>query len=90
MAVSRCVAPTVPLLPFGSLLLTLILDYPQACLFGAEEFSLRDMMRSGASDEDLLSVIKLAVQKKHKALGGNKDMYGIAEGNNRPMITIGG
>ena len=63
---------------------------PQACLFGAEEFSLRDAMRAGATDEELLEVVGRAVAGKHAVLGGNGDMYGIAANKNRPMITIGG
>lgn len=62
----------------------------QACLFGAEEFSLRDAMRAGATDEELLEVVGRAVAGKHAVLGGNGDMYGIAANKNRPMITIGG
>ena len=62
----------------------------QACLFGSDEFSLRDAMRAGATDDELLDIIGVAVQKKHAVLGGNGDMYGIAANSNRPMITIGG
>jgi cyclic pyranopterin phosphate synthase len=31
-----------------------------------------------------------ALSKKKFALGGHDDMYAIAEGDNRPMILIGG
>lgn len=57
------------------------------CLFGNEEVSLRDAMRSGSSDSDLLQVIQAAVTKKKPSHGG---MYNIAKGENRPMILIGG
>ncbi|KAJ9063084.1 hypothetical protein DSO57_1004013 [Entomophthora muscae] len=36
----------------------------KACLFGAAEVSLRDMMRGGSSDEDLLAMISAVVKKK--------------------------
>ena len=62
----------------------------QVCLFGNEEVSLRDTLRSGASDTDLARVIAAAVGNKKRALGGNGDMYGIAGAKNRPMILIGG
>ena len=62
----------------------------QACLFGSEEFSLRDAMRGGATDAELLEIVRVAVKGKHAVLGGNGDMYGIAANKNRPMITIGG
>ena len=39
---------------------------------------------------ELDGLIRHAVQKKHYSLGGHSDMYGIAEGANRPMILIGG
>ena len=62
----------------------------QACLFGAEELSLRDAMREGATDEELLAIVAKAVQGKHAVLGGHGDMYGVAANTSRPMITIGG
>jgi cyclic pyranopterin phosphate synthase len=57
------------------------------CLFGKEEVSLRDVMRGGATDEQLLEVIRAAVLKKKPSHGG---MYTIAQSENRPMILIGG
>uniref|UniRef100_A0A7S1CNV5 GTP 3',8-cyclase n=1 Tax=Bicosoecida sp. CB-2014 TaxID=1486930 RepID=A0A7S1CNV5_9STRA len=62
----------------------------KVCLFGTEEVSLRDAMRAGASDAQLLDIVGAAVGKKHFKLGGNADMYEIASGDNRPMILIGG
>ena len=62
----------------------------KVCLFGTDEVSLLKPMREGASDSDLLELIGAAVFKKHAALGGNGDMYGIAASSNRPMIRIGG
>jgi len=60
------------------------------CLFGSGEVSLRDAMRAGASDSDLLKIVGAAVMKKHAKHGGLGDMYGIAKSENRAMIRIGG
>jgi molybdenum cofactor biosynthesis protein A len=62
----------------------------KACLFGNDEVPLRDAMRDGASDEELTALIARAVHRKHFALGGNRDMYEIAQSDNRSMIRIGG
>ena len=59
----------------------------KVCLFGKAEVSLRDAMRAGASDEELLEVISAAVKRKKAAHAG---MYNIAKSENRPMILIGG
>lgn len=59
----------------------------KVCLFGKAEVSLRDAMRSGASDEALAEIIQAAVQRKKAAHAG---MYNIARSENRPMILIGG
>lgn len=59
----------------------------KVCLFGNEEVSLRDMMRAGASDEEVLEVVGRAVwgkKEKHAGLGTLEKM------KNRPMILIGG
>ncbi|XP_038075089.1 molybdenum cofactor biosynthesis protein 1-like [Patiria miniata] len=58
----------------------------KVCLFGNAEVSLRDIMREGASDEDLLEVIGAAVGRKKKQHAG---MFNIAKMKNRPMILIG-
>ena len=42
----------------------------QVCLFGESEVSLRDAMRAGASDGDLLEVIGVAVKRKKKQHAG--------------------
>ncbi|KPP77671.1 molybdenum cofactor biosynthesis protein 1-like, partial [Scleropages formosus] len=39
---------------------------PQVCLFGNAEVSLRDCLRSGATDEELLQIIGAAVGRKKK------------------------
>ncbi|XP_022097972.1 molybdenum cofactor biosynthesis protein 1-like isoform X2 [Acanthaster planci] len=59
----------------------------KVCLFGNAEVSLRDVMREGGSDEDLLQVIGAAVGRKKKQHAG---MFSIAKMKNRPMILIGG
>uniref|UniRef100_A0A060T230 Molybdenum cofactor biosynthesis protein 1 n=1 Tax=Blastobotrys adeninivorans TaxID=409370 RepID=A0A060T230_BLAAD len=59
----------------------------KVCLFGNAEVSLRDMVRAGASDDELLQVIGTAVKnkkEKHAGLGVLENM------KNRPMILIGG
>lgn len=42
----------------------------QVCLFGNSEVSLRDVLRSGASDEELLQIIGAAVGRKKKQHAG--------------------
>ncbi|CAG0899286.1 unnamed protein product, partial [Darwinula stevensoni] len=59
----------------------------KVCLFGNSEFSLRDALRDGISDEELLQVISAAVKRKKKHHAG---MLNLAKMKNRPMILIGG
>jgi cyclic pyranopterin phosphate synthase len=59
----------------------------KVCLFGANEVSLRDAIRSGASDDELGLVISAAVDRKRAAHAG---MFELSHTANRPMITIGG
>lgn len=59
----------------------------KVCLFGNEEVSLRDMLRAGASQKELLSVIDCAVNAKKKEHAG---MDTLKDSENRPMILIGG
>lgn len=59
----------------------------QVCLFGANEVSLRDAVRGGATDDELAAVISAAVDNKKAAHAG---MEVLAVTQNRPMITIGG
>jgi hypothetical protein len=59
----------------------------QVCLFDAKEVSLRDEMRVGASDEELLEIIGQAVSGKKEKHAGMKDIDVVT---NRPMILIGG
>lgn len=57
------------------------------CLFGANEVSLRDAMREGASDGDLRAIISAAVDRKKAAHAG---MFELAKNKNRAMVQIGG
>jgi len=59
----------------------------KVCLFGNTEVSLRDQIRKGASNQELLEVIGAAVKRKKEKHAG---MYNIAKQPNRPMILIGG
>lgn len=59
----------------------------KVCLFDHREFSLRDGIRSGCTDEELLHIVGMAVGKKKKQHAG---MHVLAKTKNRPMITIGG
>ncbi|XP_036023958.1 molybdenum cofactor biosynthesis protein 1 [Onychomys torridus] len=58
----------------------------KVCLFGSSELSLRDHLRAGASEEELLRVIGAAVGRKKQQHAG---MFNIAQMKNRPMILIG-
>lgn len=59
----------------------------KVCLFGSAEVSLRDVMRRGATDDDLLDIVSAAVGRKRARHAG---MYNLAKMENRPMIMIGG
>jgi molybdenum cofactor biosynthesis enzyme MoaA len=62
----------------------------KACLFGNDELSLRDAIRAGGSDEDLVRVVQDAVWAKKEKLGGHETPEAISKGTNRPMILIVG
>ncbi|XP_034847148.1 molybdenum cofactor biosynthesis protein 1 isoform X2 [Mirounga angustirostris] len=57
----------------------------KVCLFGNSEVSLRDHLRAGASEEELLRIIGAAVGRKKRQHAG---MFSIAQMKNRPMILI--
>ncbi|XP_049747373.1 molybdenum cofactor biosynthesis protein 1 isoform X3 [Elephas maximus indicus] len=59
----------------------------KVCLFGNSEVSLRDHLRMGASEEELLRIIGAAVGRKKRQHAG---MFNISQMKNRPMILIGG
>lgn len=59
----------------------------KVCLFGVAEVSLRDALRSGATDGEVLATVQRALDGKHAAHAG---MDVLAATENRPMITIGG
>lgn len=59
----------------------------KVCLFGANEVSLRDLIRANCKEDDLLHIIGVAVKgkkEKHAGIGELEKM------KNRPMILIGG
>lgn len=59
----------------------------KVCLFGEEEVSLRDLMREGLNDSQLIDEIDKAVkQKKEK----HADLDTLKNSKNRAMILIGG
>ena len=73
----------------------------KACLHGDEEHSVRDALRAGASDEQLLDIVIAALRGKHLALGGKGGAEGLAAAaaaraplpaahKRRSMIEIGG
>lgn len=59
----------------------------KVCLFDAKEVSLRDPMRHGATDDQLLSIISHALSGKAEK---HVHMEDIDVVTNRPMIKIGG
>jgi len=59
----------------------------KVCLFGNEEVSLRDMLRSGASKEEMQRIVELALYNKREQHAG---MDTLKDNENRPMILIGG
>ncbi|CAL8291544.1 unnamed protein product [Gadus morhua 'NCC'] len=58
----------------------------KVCLFGNSEVSLRDELRSGATETQLLDIIGAAVGRKKKQHAG---MLNLSKMKNRPMILIG-
>ena len=59
----------------------------KVCLFGQSEVNLRDCIRNGATDDELITIIEAAVQRKKEKHAGMNDLYKMP---NRPMILIGG
>ncbi|XP_068751753.1 molybdenum cofactor biosynthesis protein 1-like [Montipora capricornis] len=59
----------------------------KVCLFGNAEVSLRDALRAGTDEEEMLEIIGGAVKRKKKHHAG---MFNIVKQKNRPMILIGG
>jgi len=59
----------------------------KVCLFGNTEVSLRDSLRSGATDDEMVEIISKAVKNKKKAHAGMDILHTLP---NRPMIKIGG
>ncbi len=61
--------------------------HPQVCLFDPKEISLRDPMRQGATDAQLMQIVGRAVQGKRAKHAGMEEIDTVT---NRPMILIGG
>ncbi|KDD76221.1 hypothetical protein H632_c310p3 [Helicosporidium sp. ATCC 50920] len=59
----------------------------KVCLFGASEVSLRDALRGGASERELLAIMHAALGRKRAAHAG---MFELAASKNRAMVKIGG
>eukprot|EP00300_Choanocystis_sp_HF-7_P025736 c27886_g1_i1.p1 GENE.c27886_g1_i1~~c27886_g1_i1.p1 ORF type:complete len:370 (+),score=74.36 c27886_g1_i1:30-1139(+) len=61
----------------------------KVCLFGRTEVSLRDIIREGKGEAELLEVVRVAVRGKK---AGHDGMFNIEKNksSNRPMVTIGG
>ncbi|KAJ1735162.1 Molybdenum cofactor synthesis protein 1 [Coemansia biformis] len=59
----------------------------KVCLFGNTEVSLRDLIRAGASDADVVATISQAIKRKKRAHAG---LDILSQMPNRPMIKIGG
>ncbi|KAJ2712791.1 hypothetical protein H4R19_002575 [Coemansia spiralis] len=59
----------------------------KVCLFGNTEVSLRDLIRAGAEDADIVATISQAIKRKRRAHAG---LDILSQMPNRPMIKIGG
>lgn len=59
----------------------------KVCLFDNREVSMRDAIREGATDVQLVEVIQEALGKKKKQHAG---MFTLSTSSNRPMILVGG
>ncbi|XP_053202919.1 molybdenum cofactor biosynthesis protein 1-like isoform X3 [Panonychus citri] len=57
----------------------------KVCLFGAEEVSLRDPLRSGWSDDQIINLIESTLSRKRERHAG---AINISKSPNRPMILI--
>ncbi|KAJ2763873.1 Molybdenum cofactor synthesis protein 1 [Coemansia nantahalensis] len=58
----------------------------KVCLFGNTEVSLRDLIRAGATDADIVATISHAIKRKRRAHAG---LDILSQLPNRPMIKIG-
>ncbi|EJD03785.1 molybdenum cofactor biosynthesis prote [Fomitiporia mediterranea MF3/22] len=58
----------------------------KVCLFDSREVSLRDLMRNGAADDNLVEVVRAALGMKKEKHAGMEDIDVV---HNRPMIKIG-
>ena len=61
----------------------------KVCLFGSTEVSLRDMIRKGCSNDEILKAIGMGVQRKKARHAGMLELSRTSH-ENRPMVLIGG
>jgi len=61
--------------------------YMKPCLFSPKEISLRDAMRGGCSDEDIVNIFLEGLRIKPK---DHEEANALASQHNRAMIQIGG
>ncbi len=59
----------------------------KSCLFDGGETAVRESLRSGATDADLVDLFRAAVHRKQARHGGTDELLAAP---NRPMIQIGG
>lgn len=57
------------------------------CLFSEGEVNIRDLLRAGVADEDILAAVRTALAGKWRAHPGAKELVQL---HNRSMIRIGG
>jgi molybdenum cofactor biosynthesis enzyme MoaA len=67
----------------------------KVCLFGNAEVNLKEVIRKGATDQELLGVINMAGMDSFLPIVRNKKekhagMFDLAKMKNRPMVLIGG
>ncbi len=60
------------------------------CLFHEGSVNLRNLMRDGATDTELVAAIKRAVLTKRAHMGGHETLDPVAVGHNAPMFQVGG
>ena len=63
------------LIPYPTLSMSRVANrYMQVCLFGNAEVSLRDALRGGATEQELLGIVGRSVKKKEAGHAGNVDV----------------
>ena len=73
-------------------MLEISIHYFQVCLFGNAEVSLRDALREGTCEEEILHIIGAAVRRKKKQHAGQKthrNYLGLYSLKRHHLIDIG-